>query len=167
MKPESSKAVNAILGQAFEKLQAGAYEQAVNAFTACVALAPEEADAFRGRGTAHFETKNWRAAQADFQRAKELNPEDPENWIGLGLSLAMELQIYPAIDVMQALLDKRPDYLRGHLMIGLLHLRLGAIQKGKDYLQNALKLDPSLQEKQFIEAELNKQRTTTQGPPSR
>jgi tetratricopeptide (TPR) repeat protein len=165
MKPGSSKAVSAMLEQAFEELQTGSYKAAVGTFTACLALSPHEANAFRGRGTTHFETKNWGAAQADFHRAKELNPEDPENWIGLGLSLAMDLQIYPAIEVMQELLRQQPDYLRAHLMLGLLHLRHGADQKGRDYLQKALALSPSLQEKQFIESQLNRQRTTTPRDP--
>jgi len=153
-----------MLDQAFEKLQAGAYEPAVGTFTACLAIAPDVADAFRGRGAAYFETKNWQAAQGDFQRARDLNPDDPENWIGLGLSLAMDLRIFPAMDVMQKLIQKHPDYLRGYLMLGLLQLRHGEVQKGRDYLQTALTLGPSLQEKHFIESELIRANGTTRDP---
>jgi tetratricopeptide (TPR) repeat protein len=154
LKSDTPKAVLAMLDQAFGELQSGAYQRAIDTFTACLVVSPREADAFRGRGTARFELKNWDAAKSDFQKAKEINPDDPENWIGLGMSLAMDLKLHPAVEVMEASLEKHPAYLRGYLMLGLLLVRIGAIEKGKSFLQQALNLGPSHQERRLIETQL-------------
>jgi tetratricopeptide (TPR) repeat protein len=159
------KAVLAMLDQAFDELQAGHFKRSIDTFTACLVVSPREADAFRGRGTAHFELKEWDAAKTNFQRARDINPEDPENWIGLGMSYAMELKLHPAIEVMEASLEKHPAYLRGYLMLGLLLVRIGATAKGKSFLQKALDLGPSNQERRLIETQLSTQDNIE--PPSR
>jgi Tfp pilus assembly protein PilF len=154
LESDTPKAVVTMLDQAYGELQSGAFQRAVDTFTACLVVSPREADAFRGRGTAHFELKDWEAAKADFEKAREIKPQDPENWIGLGMSLAMDLKLYPAIAVMTTSLEEHPTYLRGYLTLGLLLIRIGASQKGKAYLQRALDLGPSNQEKRLIETQL-------------
>jgi len=154
---ETPKAVLVMLDQAYSELQFGAYRQAIDTFSACLVVSPREADAFRGRGTAHFELKDWDSAKADFQKDREIKPEDPENWIGLGMSFAMDLKLHPAVEVMEASLEKHPAYLRGYLMLGLLLMRIGATQKGKACLQRALDLGPSGPERRLIETQLLRQ----------
>ncbi len=146
-----------MLEQAAAQLKEGSYEGAIEAFSACLLVAPQEASAFQGRATARFHIKDWAGAASDFKRAKELDPEEPENWLGLGLTLAMQNQIYPAIEVFETILQKRPDYVRAYIQLGVLHFKLVAIAKGREYLQKALRLRPTLAERQLIETALKEQ----------
>ncbi len=139
------------LERANAQLQEGYFENAVEAFSEFLLSEPREAEAYRGRALAHFQLKSWTAAVSDFGRAKELNPDDPENWVGLGISLAMANQIYEAIDVFEGLLAKFPHYVRGHIQLGNLYYRLGIITKGHRQMDLALTCRPSLPERRMIE----------------
>ncbi len=111
----------------------------------------------RGRGLAYAEQQQWPAAAAQFRQARDLAPEQPENWVDLGVSLAMDNQAYPAMEVFETLLTRQPSYIRGHLELGLLYLRLGAIPKGCQQLEKALSCRPTPEQRQFIQAALREQ----------
>ncbi len=139
------------LQKAFEQLKEGFFESAIEDFTLCILSEPDEVRAYEGRALAHFQLKNWNEAVSDFRKAKELNPENPENWIGLGMSLAIINEIYPAIDVLEALLLKFPQYVRGHIQLARLYYQLGIIKKGHRQLDIGLASRPSLLERRIIE----------------
>lgn len=143
--------------QAYEQLRDGQLEEAVETFSASLAITPSEPNALRGRGLAYAQLKRWSSAAADFDAAKTLAPDVEDNWVDLGVSLAMEHQMYPAIDVLEALLTRRPECVRGHLELGRLHLALGAITKGRQQLQKALACRPTLPERRLIESILQEQ----------
>jgi len=149
---EAKSLPNETLEKAFDQLKEGRFESAIEEFTLCVLSDPEEAKAYEGRALAHFQIKNWSAAVSDFKKAKELNPKNFENWIGLGMSLAMINEIYPAIDVLETLLTDHPDFARGHIQLGMLYYRLGVIKKGHDQMDLALASRPSLTERRQAEA---------------
>ena len=145
-----------MMREAFQKLSGGYFEDAREAFTHCLLLESNEARAYAGRGMTHFQLKDWSSAVHDYQKAKELHPEDLENWIGLGMSLAMENKIYEAIEVFETLLAAHPDFARGHVQLGQLYYRLGVISKGHAQMDLALASRPSLEERRLIE-ELQKE----------
>jgi len=145
------------LMQASEQLQDGHLEEAVETFSAALAMSPQDARALRGRGLAYLQLKRWAEAAANFEAARDAAPEDPENWVDLAISLAMNNRIYPAIDVFEALLARQPDCLRGHLEFGLLQLRLGAVSKGREELQRALACRPTLAQRRMVESVLREQ----------
>ena len=148
---------NASLERAYEQLAEGRFEEAVESFSALVKAAPSDARAARGRAVAYVQLKRWSLAAADFAAARDAAPDDAENWIDLGISLAMDDQIYPAIDVFEELLAKQPECVRAHLELGLLHLRLGAIPKGRQQLEKALSCHPTLAQRRLIESVLHEQ----------
>ncbi len=143
--------------QAYEQLRDGQVEEAVETFSASLAIPPREPNALRGRGLAYAQLKQWSSAAADFDIARTLAPDVEDNWVDLGISLAMEHQMYPAIDVFEALLTRRPTCVRGHLELGRLHISLGAITKGRQQLQKALACHPTLAERRLIESILQEQ----------
>ncbi len=143
--------------QASDQLSEGQFEEAVETFSASLAVRPKIATALRGRGLAHLQLKQWAQAAADFDAARILIPDDAENWIDLGISLARDDRIYPAIEGFETLLAKQPECARGHLELGMLHLRLGAIPKGREHLKQALTFHPTLEQRRFIEAALHEQ----------
>ncbi len=147
------------LEHAHAQLAEGYFENAIEAFSECLLLEPGGAKAWQGRALAHFQIKSWNPAISDFRKAKELNPDEPENWVGLGMSLAMVNQIYEAIDVFEELLIKYPHYARGHIQLGELYYRLGVIKKGHQQMDLALASRPSLSERRRIE-QLKKEQQT-------
>ena len=150
-------AADTLKAQAFEQLQGGLLEEAVATLTACLSLQPDDPQALRGRGLAYTQLKQWPKASADFRAATRLAPDDPENWVELGVSLGMEDQVYPSIEIFETVLAKHPQHVRGHVQLGLLYFRLAAIAKGREQMQAALAAKPSLEERRQIEAVLREQ----------
>ena len=146
-----------LVRQGYEQLTAGRYEEAVETLSAALAMTPGEAQALRGRGLARVQLKHWPLAAADFRAARDQAPADLDNWIDLGTSLSMDQQIYPALAIFDRLLADHPDCVRGHIEVGLLHIRLGAISKGRTHLQIALARRPTLAQRRFIESMLHEQ----------
>jgi len=139
-----------MIDQAYELLTEGYFEDAVKTFSGCLSLEPAEAKIYRGRGMAYFKLKNWKLAIADFEKAKQLDCEDPISWMGLAMSLVMDSKIYEAIDVYEALLALKPRFIRAHIQLALLYYRLGIINKGHYQLDLALDFGPSLEERKRI-----------------
>ena len=151
-----------MLQEAFEQLREGQFESALEAFNACLALSPVEPEAYRGRGLAHFQLKQWSPAAMDFRKAGELNPDEPGNAIGLGMSLAMQSEVYPALDVLEDLVARRPDYVPGLIQLGLLYFKLCLIAKGREHLEKALASRPGLAERRLIEETLKDEKKLDQ-----
>ncbi len=146
-----------MLAQAASQLQSGSFEDAIEGFTACLLVSTDDPSAFRGRAMARFQMKDWKGAEADFRQAKKLEPGEPENALGVAMSLAMRHEIYPAISEFEALLKNNPKFVRGQIQLGLLQIKVGAITKGKEILQAALNQRPTLAERRMIEAALKEQ----------
>ncbi len=143
--------------QAYEQLQDGRFEEAVETFSAALSLCPQEAQALRGRGWAYGELNRWTLAEADFRQAKDAAPENSDYVVDWANSLGMDNQVYRALEVFEELLARQPDCLRAHLELGRLHLRLGAIPKGRQCFQQALRCRPSGAQRQQIMAILQEQ----------
>ena len=152
-----------LMEQAYAQLAEGAVEQAVESFTAALCLAPQSLEAFRGRAQANFQLKAWPQAASDFDRARQLDPDDRENWVGCAMSLAMDNKVYEAIDVFETLLTRHPGYARGHLQLGLLYFQLCITDKGRQHLETALACDPTLEERRLIQDVLQRERKLDTG----
>src|SRR2546421_429981 len=142
MKEEPNKALDVLLEQGFSHLREGQFEEAAEIFLTCQVVAPRDDRSYRGRGLAHLQLKEPMLAEADFAAARNLNHTEPENWMGLGLSLVMQNKIYEAIKVYEDLLAWNPDHIQGHLQLGLLQFKIGAIVNGREYFKRALGLHP-------------------------
>ena len=146
-----------MIEKAYAQLKEGYFEDACEAFSGCLQVDPSQAKSHYGRGAARFKLKRWKEALADFQKAKELNPEDPEYWVGLAMCLAADNKIYEAIGIFEELLGNYPQYVRGHIQLAQLYYRLGVITKGHKQLDIALAARPSLAERKTIETLKNEQ----------
>ena len=159
MSPPEDQAFDALVKQGYDQLAAGRVEEAVETFSASLMVGPRAADALRGRALAYVQLKQWALAAKDFSAARDVNPDETDHWVDLGVCLAMDDQAYPAIAVFETLLTKHPGCLRAHLELGRLHLRLGAIPKGRQHLQQALASRPTLAQRRLIESMLSQQDT--------
>ncbi len=146
-----------MITQGFSQLQEGKFEDAVETFSACHAIELGDDRPLRGRGLAFIQIGNPKAAEADFLSALNINRREPENLMGLGVSLAMQNKIYEGIKAFEELLALSPDYVPGYIQLGRLQLKIGAITKGRDYFKQALMHKPSLEQRRMIEAVLKEQ----------
>ena len=157
MNREKNEVIEAMIEQGAKLLGEGLYEDAVESFSACLAVAPDTPRAYSGRAQAQFRLKRWTDAIYNFSRAFELDPEDRESGLGLALSLAMENKVYEAIDVLEELLKRFPSFVRGRIQLGLLYYKLCATAKGKAQMDLALANRPSLAERNMIEQVLKQE----------
>ena len=146
------------LQQAEESLRTGAFECAVEQFTACVQENPHAVAAHRGRAIAQFQLKQWSAATEDFRRARQCDATDLESWLGLGLSLAMTHAAQEAVNLLEELASAHPAFIRGRIRLAQLYYRLCITAKGRAHLERALTLRPTLEERREIEQILREQR---------
>jgi len=146
-----------MIDQAYELLMGGNFEDAVKAFSNCLSLEPQEARIYRGRGVAYFQLKRWKLAITDFEKARQLDYEEPSSWMGLAMSFVMDSKIYEAIDVYEKLLARKPRFIRAHIQLALLYYRLGIISKGHHQLDIALNSGSTLTERKRIEDLKNEQ----------
>jgi Flp pilus assembly protein TadD len=153
----TEKAISTMAQQAFEQLAEGQFDDAVEAFSACLVVEPGNAKFHQGRGMAQVQLKKWDAAYTDFKTAYDAEPEDAENAIGLAVSLAMRNEVYPGLGILEKYLTRHPKHARVHILLGLLNFKLGAIAQGKEYLKKALECRPTLVERRMIESTLVEQ----------
>ena len=146
-----------LIKQGYGQLQEGASAEAQELFSAALAIEPKSPEALRGLGIAFFQLKQWPSATDAFRKARDLAPEETDNWVDLGVSLAMDTQTYPAMEVFETLLAEYPACIRGHIELGLLYLRLGAIPKGRQQLEKVLAYRPTLAQRQFVQTVLHEQ----------
>ena len=143
--------------QAAEHMAEGRVEEAVEIYASALVIAPHALEALRGRGWAYVRLKQWVLAAADFQAAHTVAPEDAESAVQLGMCLARDQQIYPAIEVLETLLKRQPTCVSAHIELGALYLGVGAIPKGRQCLQQALANRPTLVQRRMIETTLHEQ----------
>ena len=141
-----------MIERAYGQLKEGDCEDAAQAFSDCLLLEPVDARAYYGRGMAYFQLKKWGEAIFDFKKATELNPEDPESRVSLGMSQALGNKAYDAIETFETLLSKHPKYVRGHIQLAQLYYKLGVIAKGHRQMDTALASKPSPDERIQINA---------------
>jgi tetratricopeptide (TPR) repeat protein len=146
------------LAEGYEELKAGDYWAALKFFHARLKEGPKDSRVHSGLGIAYMKLKDWDKAVESFSEARKLDPEDVECWLGLGVSMASAGRIYAALSVLEALLEHRPRFVRGFIQAGLLYFKLAVPGKGREYMQKALDLEPSLEEHHIIEAAMEREK---------
>jgi len=68
-----------------------------------------------------------------------------------------EARIYEAIGELETLIGEHPAFLPGYIHLGLLHFQIGAIAKGREFMNQALSRASTLEEKGKISAVLREQ----------
>ncbi|MXQ09280.1 tetratricopeptide repeat protein [Alphaproteobacteria bacterium GH1-50] len=123
------------------------YDEAIPAYDRALSLieTPEEQHwvMFFARGIAHERTDNWPQAEADFRKALELRPEQPQvlNYLGYSF-LEMQTNMEEALDLIERAVALRPDsgYIVDSLGWGL--YRLGRYEEAVGHMERAVELMP-------------------------
>ena len=99
---------------------------------------------FYFRGIAYERTKQWQKAEADFEKALELYPDQPlvlnylgYSWVDMGMNLE------PALDMIRKAVELRPN--DGYIVdsLGWAYYRLGRYEDAVRELERAVELNPN------------------------
>jgi tetratricopeptide (TPR) repeat protein len=112
-------------------------------------LSAEASNCFRegleclDRGEA-AEARNW------FERVVSSNPDFADGHIGLGVSHALEHQVYPALEHLEKATELAPESFHAHFKLGQFYFLLRIPQKGYQEMKRALPLAGSLAERRLV-----------------
>lgn len=98
---------------------------------------------FYARAISHERLDNWEAAEADFRKALELNPEQPQVLNYLGYSLVeKQIKLDEALDMIERAVAARPD--SGYIVdsLGWVLFRLGRYEEAVGHMERATELMP-------------------------
>lgn len=124
------------------------YEKAAEAYSKAIELAggnrPADWRFYYVRGIAYERSKQWELAEADFLKALELNPDQPQVLNYLGYSwVDMGMNLKPALDMIEKAVKAQPQ--DGYIVdsLGWAFFRLGRIDEAVDVLEDAVQLRPN------------------------
>ncbi|MDA5558325.1 tetratricopeptide repeat protein [Shimia sp. MMG029] len=95
------------------------------------------------RGISHERLDQWEQAEADFRKALELNPEQPQVLNYLGYSLVeKQIKLDEALDMIERAVAVRPD--SGYIVdsLGWVLFRLGRYEEAVEHMERAVELMP-------------------------
>lgn len=98
---------------------------------------------FYARGISHERLDHWDEAEADFRKALELNPEQPQVLNYLGYSLVeKQVKLDEALDMIERAVAARPD--SGYIVdsLGWVLFRLGRYEEAVEHMERASELMP-------------------------
>ena len=123
------------------------FADSVEAYTTAVSLYAEETPRqwflFYARAIANERQDLWEAAEADFRKALELNPEQPQVLNYLGYSLVeKQIKLDEALDMIERAVAARPN--SGYIVdsLGWVLYRLGRYQEAVPHMERAAELMP-------------------------
>jgi Flp pilus assembly protein TadD len=124
------------------------YEKATEAYGKAIELSggnrPADWRFYYVRGIAYERSKQWELAEADFLKALELNPDQPQvlnylgySWVDQGMNLK------PALEMIEKAVKAQPQ--DGYIVdsLGWAFYRLGRIDEAVDVLEDAVQLRPN------------------------
>ncbi len=137
--------VHSSLGDALRQLER--FEDAIVAYNAALERFDEEFSGqwfiYYARGISHERLGIWENAEADFRKALELNPEQPQVLNYLGYSLVeKQIKLDEALDMIERAVAARPD--SGYIVdsLGWVLFRLGRYEEAVGHMERATELMP-------------------------
>ncbi|KUF09758.1 tetratricopeptide repeat protein [Pseudoponticoccus marisrubri] len=137
--------VHSTLGDLMRRMER--YDDAVAAYTTALDQVAEITERqwfiFYARGISYERMDEWEQAEADFRRALELNPEQPQVLNYLGYSLVeKQIKLDEALNLIERAVAARPD--SGYIVdsLGWVLYRLGRYEEAVAHMERAAELMP-------------------------
>jgi tetratricopeptide (TPR) repeat protein len=127
--------------QGSEKITAGDYQGAVEAFTKLLELNPKDGEAYYNRGLALAQLEQYEKAIADYGKVLELDPNDVEAYDNRAFARAQLEDYVGAIADYSQVLQRKADDAEAYYNRGLSHAQLeGSEEEAIKDLQKAAEL---------------------------
>lgn len=137
--------VHSSLGDALRQMER--FEEATTAYDTALAQFDEEVSGqwfiYYARGISHERLGEWEKSEADFRKALELNPEQPQVLNYLGYSLVeKQVKLDEALNMIERAVAARPD--SGYIVdsLGWVLFRLGRYEEAVSPMERATELMP-------------------------
>ncbi|MGH1578752.1 tetratricopeptide repeat protein [Planktotalea sp.] len=137
--------VHSSLGDALRQLER--FEDAIEAYDTALASFKEEVSGqwfiYYARGISYERLDVWEKSEADFRKALELNPEQPQVLNYLGYSLVeKQIKLDEALNMIERAVAARPD--SGYIVdsLGWVLFRLGRYEEAVGHMERATELMP-------------------------
>jgi tetratricopeptide (TPR) repeat protein len=124
LEPMAAAQVNANLGVGYFEL--GRYDDAVEAYTAAIADAPQMVAAYVNRARAYERLRRPEEAAVDYTQAVALDPDAADAFLGRGVLMLRHGEAQRAIDDFRAALRAEPDWIAPRFNLGVAYLDTGA-----------------------------------------
>jgi predicted Zn finger-like uncharacterized protein len=108
-RPPAPRGPKALLAQARRLLERGDAEAALELFGRLASDDPENADAQTGRGLCYLDLENFAPAEASFQAALRIDPEQPDALLGLAETYGAQGKKSEAVSHYEKYLARHPD----------------------------------------------------------
>lgn len=140
--PSSPSSPQGLFTKAADLIKAGKYSAAVPLLQRAAALAPDQASIHHYLGYALWKLNRWAPANAEFEKARQLDPRNPYTCYFLA-RIAQSLG-HPdrSIELYEAILKIGPAIYDTHQRLGQAYLDQGEIQKAREQIEAALKQEP-------------------------
>ncbi len=135
----------ALVQRGNEYFQAGAVDQAIQDYTAALAVKDSAATQYN-RAVAYTAKDDFAAAVADYTSAIKLNPNDSSPWFNRGVVLHKLGKTAEGIQDLTEAIKLEPRDANSPLNRGLLYLAIGLNDRALDDFNSALKINPNLLE---------------------
>jgi Tfp pilus assembly protein PilF len=146
--PESSKAGENYT-KAVEAAQAGRYEEAKPLLEGILAQFPNLAAAHYNLGYVLQNLKEWKAAEAEYQRVTELEPGKSDAFMALAAVRELDGRMQEAADGLLAAAASFPQDAKLQYALGIASINAGKTAEGEAALKKAAELDPANPEPLF------------------
>jgi tetratricopeptide (TPR) repeat protein len=104
---------------------------------------PDDANGRVVLGALNFQSKDYTSAQAEFERAIEIDPKNIQAYLRLGKIFETRGETELALSRYQKALDQQPNLAPLAAMVGNLYLHKGDLETARKYYAQALSSDPN------------------------
>ncbi len=127
---------------AYDALQVGQYESAINYYNDALQIAPNNRKALFGLATAYHMNKQYTQAREYYLKLIKL---DPDYWPAVNNYIIMVTEENPekSIEKLEDLYSRNPTFAGIPAQIGSLYFKKGNLKRSAEYYTNAVKLEPT------------------------
>jgi Flp pilus assembly protein TadD len=132
----------------------GEVNEGIKDLTVYVTRNPDSSVAYTKRGVRYLWIGDDHRAQADFQRALQLDPANAEAHDDLGVILARRGDFTQALSHFQHTVTLDPSYIKGYHNLAMVYHITGQDTQALDTINKALRLAPQERDSMLLKAEI-------------
>ena len=119
----------------------GEMDEAIEHLSQCIALQPEDADAYEQRAQLYYEQEQYELADKDYERLVELDKGGVMGYMGIGRNAVAQERYDDAIKQFDYVVKMHSDYSSGYSFRAEAYMKKGEYIKAADDIVTALDID--------------------------